>query len=323
VKAAVHRRYGPPELVKVRAVDEPRPGPHELLIRIRCSSVNRTDVGFLRGKPFLTRFFSGLVRPRHTALGCEFAGVVEAVGDSVSRFAVGDRVFGYDDSRWGGHAEYKVIAHDAAVATVPADITDEQAAASTEGAHYALMVLRAAGVRAGSRVLVHGATGAIGSAAVQLLKDAGAYVVATSNTRHVSLVASLGPDRVIDWEREEFTACGEHFDVVLDAVGKSSFGACRRLLVRRGVYVSTDLGPMAQNPFLALVGPLFKRAGARRVLFPIPSRDQAMIEFLRDRLASGAFSPLIDRVYPLDEIVAAFEYVETGEKTGNVLVRVS
>jgi len=323
VKAAVHRRYGPPELVKVRAVDEPRPGPHELLIRIRCSSVNRTDVGFLRGKPFLTRFFSGLVRPRHTALGCEFAGVVEAVEDSVSRFAVGDRVFGYDDSRWGGHAEYKVIAHDAAVATVPADITDEQAAASTEGAHYALMVLRAAGVRAGSRVLVHGATGAIGSAAVQLLKDAGAYVVATSNTRHVSLVASLGPDRVIDWEREEFTACGEHFDVVFDAVGKSSFGACRRLLVRRGIYVSTDLGPMAQNPFLALVGPVIERAGARRVLFPIPSYDQAMIEFLRDRLASGAFSPLIDRVYPLDEIVAAFEYVETGQKIGNVVIRVS
>ena len=323
MKAAVHGRYGPPELVRVRAVDEPVPGADEMLIRIRCSSVNRTDIGFLRAKPFLTRVFSGLVRPRHTTLGCEFAGVVEEVGDAVTRFAVGDRVFGYDDSRWGGHAEYKVIAHNAAVATVPGGVTDEQAAAGTEGAHYALGVVRAARIRAGSHVLVHGATGAIGSAAVQLLKDTGAYVVATSNSRHVSLVASLRPDRVIDWEREDFTACGEHFDVVFDAVGKSSFGACRRLLVRRGIYVSTDLGPMAQNPFLALVGPVIERAGARRVLFPIPSYDQAMIEFLRDRLASGAFSPLIDRVYPLDEIVAAFEYVETGQKIGNVVIRVS
>lgn len=323
MKAAVHERYGPPELLRIRDVDEPRPGAGEILVRVHFSSVTRTDIGFLRGKPFLTRVFSGLMRPRHTALGCEFAGAVEMVGDAVTKFTVGERVFGYDDSRWGGHAAYKVIAQDAAVAGVPEDITDEQAAASTEGAHYALVVIRATGVRSGSRVLVHGATGAIGSAAVQLLKDAGAYVVATSNTRNVSHVASLGPDRVIDWEREDFTACGEHFDVVFDAVGKSSFGACKPLLVQRGIYVSTELGPMAQNPFLALVGPVFKRAGAKRVLFPIPSYDQAMIEFLRDRLASGTFSPLIDRVYPLDEVVDAFEYVETGQKTGNVVIRVS
>lgn len=301
----------------------PRPAADELLVRVHCSSVNRTDIGFLRARPFITRFWGGLLRPRHPALGCEFAGEVEAVGDTVTAFSVGDRVFGFDDSRWGGHAEYKVIAQDRAVATIPDGITYEQAAASTEGAHYALVDIRAAQVRAGSRVLVHGATGAIGSAAVQLLKNENASVVATSNTRNVQLVSSLGPDRVIDWERDDFTACGERFDVVFDAVGKSSFGACKPLLVEGGVYLSTELGPRGQNPFLGLVSPLLKRAGAKRVLFPIPSYDQSMIEFLRDRLASGDLSPLIDRVYPLDEIVAAFEYVETGQKTGNVVIRVS
>lgn len=323
MRAAVHESYGPPDLLRIRDIEKPRPAADEILIRIHCSSVNRTDIGFLRAKPFITRFFSGLVRPRHSALGCEFAGEVEVVGDAVTKFAAGDRVFGFDDSRWGGHADYKAIGQDKAVATIPDGITYEQAAASTEGAHYALVDIRAAKVQPGSRVLVHGATGAIGSAAVQLLKHAGAYVLATSNTRNIPLVASLGPDRVIDWERDDFTACGERFDVVFDAVGKSSFGACKPLLAERGVYVSTDLGPMAQNPFLALASPLFERAGAKRVLFPIPFYNQAMVEFLRDRLASATFSPLIDRVYPLDEIVDAFRYVETGQKTGNVVIRVS
>lgn len=309
--------------MRIRDVETPRPAADEILLRVHCSSVNRTDMGFLRAKPFITRFFSGLLRPRHTALGCEFAGEVTQIGDAVTKFAVGDRVFGYDDSRWGGHAEFKVIGQGKAVATTPDGITYEQAAASTEGGHYALVDIRAAKVRPESRVLVHGATGAIGSAAVQLLKDAGAYVVATSNTRNIAIVSSLGPDRVIDWENDDFTACGETFDMVFDAVGKSSFGACKPLLVERGVYVSTELGPKAQNPFLGLVSPLFKWAGAKRVLFPIPPCNQEMIGFLRDRLASGAFLPLIDRVHVLDEIVEAFEYVETGQKTGNVVIRVS
>jgi NADPH:quinone reductase-like Zn-dependent oxidoreductase len=263
------------------------------------------------------------VRPRHVALGCEFAGEVEAVGKAVTRFSPGERVFGFDDSGWGGHAEYKTIAQDKAVAAIPDRISYEQAAASTEGAHYALVGIRAARVQPGGRVLVHGATGAIGSAGVQLARHAGAHVVATSNTRNVEVVASLGPERVIDWEREDFTECGERFDFVFDAVGKSSFGACKSLLVERGIYVSSDLGPMMQNPLLGLASPVFERLGARRVLFPIPSCNQAMIEFISDRLEGGDFSPLIDRAYTLDKIVDAFEYVETGQKTGNVVIHVS
>jgi NADPH:quinone reductase-like Zn-dependent oxidoreductase len=323
VRAVVHERYGPPELLRIRDVEKPRPAPDEILVRIECSSVNRTDLGFLLAKPFITRFWSGLMRPRHLTLGCEFAGEVESIGDAVSDFSPGDRVFGFDDSDWGGHAEYKTIAQGKAVATIPDGISYEEAAASTEGAHYALVDIRAAQVQSGARVLVHGATGAIGSAAVQLLKHAGAYVVATSTTRNVERVASLGPDRVIDWERDDFTDCGERFDVVFDAVGKSSFGVCRPILVEGGIYVSTELGPKAQNPLLGLASPLFRRFGARRVLFPIPSYDQAMIEWLRDRLENGDFRPLIDRVHPLGEIVDAFEYVATGQKTGNVVIRLS
>ena len=174
MRAAVHRRYGPPDVLELDEIEQPRPGDHDVLVRIRYTTVNRTDAGFLRAKPFVTRFFSGLLRPRHATLGCEFAGDVEAIGAKVTRFAKGDRVFGFDDVGWGGHAQYKVIAQDRAIAAIPPGVSYEQAAASTEGAHYALCYIRAARVRAGTRVLVHGATGAIGSAAVQLLKHAGA-----------------------------------------------------------------------------------------------------------------------------------------------------
>ena len=322
MKAAVYTRYGPPEVVRVTQAPKPVASGDEVVVRVRASSVNRTDCGFLRAKPFVVRFFAGLTKPRRTILGCEFAGDVEAVGDGVTSFSVGDRVFGYDDARWGGHAEYKVISEKRMVATIPPAISYEEAAVSTEGAHYALTFVRALRMREGSRALVHGATGAIGSAAVQLLKHAGVFVIATSDTRNVELVRSLGADAVVDREQEDFTKLDERVDVVLDAVGKSSFGACKRLLRDGGVYVSTDLGPMAQNPPLALVGPLFRAVGAKRVMFPLPKANREVIEFLRARLERGEFAPVIDRTYALDDIVEAFRYVETGEKTGNVVVLV-
>ena len=321
MRVALHSAYGPPELLRLGEVPAPLAGEGELLICVHCTTANRTDAGFLRGRPFVTRFFSGFLRPRHVALGCDFAGEVAAVGRGVTRFAVGDRVFGFDD-RFGAHAEYKVLHQDRAVARIPADVPYEVAAASTEGGHYALCYIRAAGIERGDRVLVHGATGAIGSAAVQLLVHLGADVVATSTTRDSALVASLGARRVVDHEHTDFTACGEQFKVVFDAVGKSSFAACRPLLAKRGIYLSTDLGRWGQNQLLALLGPLLRRVGARRVMFPIPRHSSEIIEYLADRLANGDFTPVIDRVHPLNEIVEAFRRVETGQKTGNVVIRV-
>jgi len=319
MKAAVHTSYGPPDVVRITEVEKPTAKDNEVLVKVHATTVNRTDCGFRAAKPFFVRFFTGLVRPRVTVLGSEFAGEVEAVGSGVRSFEVGDRVFGFNGSRFGAHAEYMATPEDGSVAAMPANVTFEEAAASTEGSHYALSFIRKAKIRSGQDVLVNGATGAIGSAAVQLVKRLGAEVTAVCNTEHVELVRGLGADRVIDYTAEDFTKDERTYDVVLDAVGKSSFGRCKRLLKPRGIYLSSDLGRLSQNPILALITPLL---GGRRVMFPIPRDNQEMVRYFKDLIASGAFKPVIDRRYPLDQIVEAYWYVETGQKIGNVVISV-
>jgi NADPH:quinone reductase-like Zn-dependent oxidoreductase len=192
VKAAVHTRYGPPEVVRISEVEKPTAKDNEVFVKVHATTVNRTDCGFRAAKPFIVRFFSGLVRPRVTVLGNEFAGVVEAVGSGVTSFGVGDRVFGYNEGLFGAHAEYMAIPEAGSLATMPANLTFEEAAPSTEGSHYALSFIRTAKIQSGQDVLVHGATGAIGSAAVQLLKSLGANVTATGDTANVELVRGPG-----------------------------------------------------------------------------------------------------------------------------------
>jgi NADPH:quinone reductase-like Zn-dependent oxidoreductase len=320
MKAAVRGSYGPPEVVRIAEVDKPAAGDGEVLVQVHATTVNRTDCGVRAARPFFYRLVIGLLRPRVTVLGTEFAGEVEAVGGGVTSFEVGDRVFGFEGTRFGAHAEYLAMPETGLLATIPADLSYEQAAPGSEGSQYALSLIRNAKVRRGQDVLVNGATGAIGSAAVQLLKHLGANVTAVCGSEHVELVKGLGADRVVDYTAEDFTRDGQTYDVVLDAVGKSSFGRCRRLLRPRGIYLSTDLGPLAQNPFLALLTPLF---GRRKVMFPIPGRaDRALASDLKGLIESGAFRPLIDRRYPLDRIVEAYRYVEAGRKVGNVVVTV-
>jgi NADPH:quinone reductase-like Zn-dependent oxidoreductase len=317
MKAAVQTRYGPPEVVRISEVEKPTIKGDEVLIKVHATTVNRTDCACRAARPFFMRFFTGLTGPRATVLGNEFAGVVEAVGSGVTSFTVGDRVFGYNEGPFGAHAEYLSIPEDGSLATMPANVTFEQAAPSTEGSHYALSHIRAANIRSGQDVLVYGATGAIGSAAVQLLKGLGANVTAVCDTASMQLVRDLGADRVIDYTAEDFTKDEQTYDVVLDSVGKSSFGQCKRLLRPEGIYVSSELGPLAQNPFLALLGPLHR---GKKVLFPIPRHDQEMVGYLRELIESGTFRPVIDRTYPLGQIVEAYRYVETGQKTGNVVI---
>jgi NADPH:quinone reductase-like Zn-dependent oxidoreductase len=326
MKAAVHTSYGPPDVVRIAEVDKPTAKDNQVLVKVHATTVNRTDCGFRAGKPFIVRFFTGLARPRVTILGNEFAGDVEAVGRGVTSFKVGDRVFGYSGlqhgSRFGAHAEYLAMAEDGSVATMPTNVTYEEAAASTEGSHYALSMIRTAKVQRGHDVLVYGATGAIGSAAVQLLKSLGAQVTAVCGTEHVELVRGLGADRVVDYTAEDFTKDAQRYDVVLDAVGKSSFFRCRRLLKPGGIYLSSDGGPLNQNLVLVLITPLVGVFGGKKVLFRVPRDDQEMVRYFKELLGSSAFSPLIDRRYPLDEIVEAYRYVETGQKIGNVVVSV-
>jgi NADPH:quinone reductase-like Zn-dependent oxidoreductase len=284
MKAAVNTSYGPPDVVRIADVPTPTPGDHELLVKVHATTVNRTDCGFRGAKPFLTRFVTGLARPRVTVQGSEFAGQVEAVGGGVTSFQVGDRVFGFTGLRFGAHAEYLTIPEDGSLATIPASLTYEQAAPSTEGAIYANSFIKTASLRRGQVVLVNGATGAIGSAAVQLLKVLGAQVTATCGTEHLELVRGLGADRVIDHTAEDFTKDAQTYDVVIDAVGKSSFLRCRRLLQPHGIYLSSDAGPLWQNLLFVLVTPL---VGGRKAMFRRPKYDQATM-----RTSGSCWSPV-------------------------------
>jgi len=305
-------------VVRIAEVDKPSVKDHDVLVRVHVTTVNRTDCGFRAGKPFFVRVFAGLLKPRATILGTEFAGVIEATGRGVTSFEVGDKVFGFSEWRFGAHAEYLLMPEDGSLAIMPANVIYEEAAPSTEGSHYALSLIRRAKIHSGQGVLVNGATGAIGSAAVQILKSLGAVVTAVCGTEQVELVKDLGANRVIDYTAEDFTKDGQTYDVVLDAVGKSSFGRCRRLLKPGGIYLSSDLGPLSQNPLLALVTPLF---GGRRVMFPVPPKyRQQEVKQFKEMIASGSFRPVIDRRYPLDRIVEAYHYVERGQKIGNVLI---
>jgi len=320
MKVAAHTRYGPPDVVRIVDVERPNAAANEVLVKVHAATVNRTDCGFRAAHPWIVRFFSGLTKPKATILGCEFAGEVEALGRDATAFEIGDRVFGFSEDRFGAHAEHLTMPQDGPIATIPPDLSFEEIAPSTEGSHYALSLITRAKIRGGQRVLVIGGTGAIGSAAVQLLKELGAVVTAVADTEHLELVRGLGADRVIDRTVEDFTQDDRTYDVVLDAVGKSSFARCRRLLEPRGIYLSTDLGPLSQKPFLALVTPLL---GRRRVMFPIPPKHSAReLGRIREMLVAGTFRPIVDRRYPLDRIVEAYRYVETGQKIGNVVITV-
>jgi NADPH:quinone reductase-like Zn-dependent oxidoreductase len=319
MKAAVHNRYGPPDVVRIAEVDKPSVGEQDVLVRVHATTVNRTDCAYRAAKPFFMRLLTGLTRPRRTVLGTEYAGVVEAVGGGVTSFAVGDRVFGYNEGAFGTHAEYLSVPHDGAVATMPTGVTFEEAAPGTEGSHYALAFLTKAGIRAGHNVLVYGATGGIGSAAVQLLKQRGATVTAVCGPDHLDLVKGLGADRVVDYTAQDFTRDEQSYDAVFDAVGKSTFGQCKRLLKPGGVYLSSELGPGCQNLLLPLVTPLFR---GRKVKFPFPTQNQEMVRSFRDLMEAGEFRPVVDRRYPLEQIADAYRYVETGQKTGNVVITV-
>jgi NADPH:quinone reductase-like Zn-dependent oxidoreductase len=319
MKAAIHKKYGPPEVVAIMDVPKPTPKSDEVLVQVYTSTVNRTDSGFRSAEYFISRFWSGLFRPNYQTLGCEFAGIVEAVGSEVTHFKQGDKVFGFDDVTFGGHAEYLCISENKAIEFIPDNLSFDQAAPLSEGAHYAWSNIKASKIESGQKVMVYGATGAIGSAAVQILKYMGVTVTAVCNTKNVELIKMLGADTVIDYQTQDYKQTNESFDFIFDAVGKSSFDECKHLLTDKGIYVSTELGKNAENVFLALLTPLFK---GKKVIFPIPTIDKQVLIFIKKMVAEGKFKPIIDREYSLDQIIEAYKYVETGQKTGNVILKI-
>ncbi|GAB3269600.1 NAD(P)-dependent alcohol dehydrogenase [Kineosporia babensis] len=319
MKAALRDRYGPPEVVRLTEIPKPAVGPGQIMIKVYATTVNRTDCALRAGKPFLWRLLTGLIRPRLRIAGCEYAGEVEALGPGVSRFSPGDNVFGFNDASFGAHAEYLTVKEKSPIALLPVGFGFEQAVAGTEGAHYAQTMIRGARIEPGQEVLVYGATGAIGSAAVQLLHGQGARVSAVCDTENLDLVRSLGADRLIDRAKGEFETHQGQYHAVLDAVGKSTFGQCRRLLRPGGVYISADVGPYWQNLPLALITPMLRK---RHVRFPIPTANSEMAEEFQNLMQQGIFRPVIDRTYSLDEIVEAHRYVDSGRKVGNVVITV-
>lgn len=319
MKAAVCTRYGPPEVLEIKNVDKPVPKANEVLVRIYATTANRTDCGIRAAKYFIVRFFFGLFKPNISIFGTEFAGKVVEIGKNVKSFKIGEKVFGYDEEDFGCYAEYKVISEDASITTIPEGLTYEQAAPIAEGGHYALRDIQKANIQNGQKVLINGATGAIGSAAVQIVKDIGAKVTGVCNTKSLDLVKGLGADKVYDYMKEDFTTDDEKYDVVFDAVGKSSFRCCKKLLKPCGIYMSTELGYMAQNPILALITPIL---GKKKVIMPIPKHNKEIMVHLKELVEEGKFKPVIDRTYPFEQIIDATRYAETGEKIGNVVLKI-
>ena len=311
MRPVVHDRYGPPDVLRVDEVERPVPAENEVLVRIHATTVNRTDCHIRAAKPFIWRFFAGLLRPKRKILGMELAGEVESVGAAVTEFEVGDRVFGI---RTGANAEFVRIRENGVLAHMPANMTFEEAAAVCDGACSALSCLRNADVREGKRILVYGASGSIGSAAVQLSKHFGAHVTAVCNTKNVDLVRSLGADEVIDYLHEDFTKNGKTYDVIFDAVGKHSFRRSRRSLNRGGIYIATD---GFRNIFLAL---WTRWIGDKRARLGIARYKKQDVLLLKELIEAGEYRAVIDRRYAVKDVVEATKYVETGQKTGNVVL---
>jgi NADPH:quinone reductase-like Zn-dependent oxidoreductase len=335
MRAVVYDRYGPPDVLRLDDVERPVPLSDEVLIRIHATTVARGDCGERSGKRFISRFLrpllsiredlrqkrpilGGVLRPQRPILGRELAGEVEAVGAAVTEFNVGDRVFGM--SPFGAHAEFACVRESGPLAHMPTGMPFEDAASVCDGASLALGSLRRAGLSRRQRILVYGASGSIGTAGVQLAEHFGAHVTAVCNTKNLDLVKSLGADEVIDYVQEDFTKNGQTYDVIFDAVGKHSFRRCRRSLTRDGNFIATDLGFLWHVPVLLLVA---KWVGKKRVVAYFPRYTKTDILFLRELLEAGTYQAVIDRCYPIEDVVEATRYVETGQKTGNVVLTVT
>lgn len=319
MKAIIHTQYGAPTVLHLAEVPTPVPANDEVLVKIHATTVNRTDCGFRKPEYLMVYLIAGLFKPKNKILGTEFAGVVEAVGAGVTKFNIGDKVFGLRTYKFGTHAEYVCVKQNGSIATKPQNMNFQEAAAVCDGLMLAINYIRKIDFSQPVKILINGASGSIGTAAVQLAKYYGAHIHAVANTKNIELIKSLGAEKVFDYTQEDFTRQNEQYDVILDAVGKSSYFKCKHLLKPRGVYFSTELGYAMQNVWL----PVFTTFQSKKVKFPIPTDNQQDIEFFKKLIEEGHYRAIIERVYPLEQIVEATTYVESGQKTGNVVIQVS
>jgi NADPH:quinone reductase-like Zn-dependent oxidoreductase len=318
MKAAVRYKYGPPEeVLSIKEFDKPTLNDNEVLIRVHASSANRTDHYMIIGQ-FIMKVLLGLFKPKKPFIGSDFAGEVETIGTAVTTFKVGDKVMGFSGMlNTGSLAEYFTFPESKGIVSMPVNMNYEQAAACLEATFYAAYGIIHLKPTAGQKALVYGATGAIGSADVQILKYFGVYVTAVCGGEHIELVRSLGADKIIDYKTQDFTKDEEQYDFIIDAVGKASFMKCKHLLKKKGKYLPSD---GFENIFLV---PITKLFGGKRVLFNAPGDIKETLNFIKELVEQGKFKPVIDRIYPLEKIAEAFAYVGTKQKIGNVIIKMN
>lgn len=325
MKAFVLTKYGNEQGLELKQIDKPGANKEEILVKVHAASVNRTDCAMMEAYPFVWRFYMGIVKPKkNMVLGTEFAGEIVEVGNNVSEFKIGDRVFGFHDQGASAHAEFTIVNVKKAVLKLPDDIDYEQAAVSVEGAHYAINFINKVKVNNNTKVMINGASGGIGSAAVQLCKNLGATISATCQTKDIELIKALGASKVIDYTKNDFTKDNEQYDFVFDTVGKSTFNKCKPILKPGGIYISSELGPGTQNIWLALFTPLTSMLpgkNGKKVKFPTPVNIMDSLNIVKNLMKQNKFKPVIDRCYNFEQIPDAFNYVRQGLKTGNVGIR--
>jgi len=317
MKAAVQNQYGGPEVLKLKQIPKQTPTKNEILVRIKASTASMGDYRMrslvLPDGFGLIGFFMGLQAPKEKVLGVEFSGIVEAVGPAVETFEVGDEIFGIDGNNMGGYAEYKVMPETIALAHKPSRLSFNEAAAVAFGAGTAIHFIRTkAKLQAGETVLVNGASGAVGSAAVPLAKHLGATVTAVCGTSSIELVRSIGADVVIDYQKEDFTAMDKKYDLIFDAVGNVTYQNAKHCL--------TDNGRMAL--VVGGVGAMLQTLFNKKIIAEPAKEEAANLKWLAEVIEQGHYQPLIDCVYPLDDIVAAHQYLDTGRKKGNIVIEI-
>lgn len=324
MKAIVHDRYGPPDVLQLREVARPTPKDNEVLIRVHATVATPPDCAFRKAQPFVVRFFTGLTRPKNPILGTAFAGEVESAGKDVTRFKPGGRVFGASNTTFGAYAEYLCLPEVGILAPMPAGMSFGDAVGISEGFLTALPFLRDKGrIRSGQKVLINGASGSVGTAAVQIAKHFRAEVTGVCSTANVDLVKSLGADRVIDYTKEDFTATGETWDIIFDTVAKSSFSRCEKALTPNGVYLITAMSPVVLWQVLRTSVTGGKKAKNAATGLRKPGEQTKDLLFLNELVAAGKLKAVIDRTYPLEQMVEAHRYVETGHKKGSVVITVN
>lgn len=315
MKAIKYTQYGPPEVLHLEEVEKPLPKDNEILIKVIATAVNSGDIRLRKADPFAVRFIFGLIKPKINILGSVFSGKIESIGKEVTHFNVGDQVFGHTDMRFGTYAEYICLPENGTVVLKPDNISHIEAAVIPFGSMAALHFIKKAKIMHGQRVLIYGASGAVGTAAVQLAKFFGAIVTGVCGTNNVELVRSLGADKVIDYSKEDFTKNGEIYDVIFDTVRKIPFSASLKSLNTNGILVlsAAEMPEMIRGLWTSVTS-------SKKVLMGVISHTKEDIRFIKELIETGRFRPVIDRSFPLEQMAIAHNYVENGHKKGNVAI---